>query len=165
MHSSSKKEILEHRWRKDRGTLAVGERFGDRSITQPGYSWFAHSMKDDEDTPLPGEWLRYLEYMNVIAEELSPTDKGAAFKNLALEDARSRREAQPPPIPGELGTPAEFKERLAGHELEIRTRFNRREQVIAIRVYQLPPDEYEDLDPSEEPPGHWEGLKWISAPE
>lgn len=119
----------------------------------------------NESIVLSADWHRYLEYVNVIAEELSPTDKGAAFKNLALQDARSRHDSEPSQFPAELGTPAEFKERLAGHEFEIRTRFNRREQVIAIRVYQLPPDEYENLDPSEEPPGHWEGLKWIPDPE
>jgi len=169
-HSSSTKEILEHRLPdivNEDGESArprIGNRLGDQSLTQPSDSWYALFVKDNEDVPLPAPWLRYLEYMDVIAEELSPKDKGAALKKIVLEDARSRLNTQPPEFLAEVGTPAEFKERLTGHELELRRRFDHREQVILIRVYQLPPDEKEDLDPPEELEGHWEGLKWIPEP-
>jgi hypothetical protein len=166
-HSSSTKEILEHRLPdivNEDGESArprIGNRLGDRSLTQPSDSWYALLLNDDAGVPLPAPWLRYLEYVNVVAEYLSPKDKGAAIKKLALEDARSRFRSRPPQFPAELGTPAEFKARLAGHELEIRLRADRRNHVISIRVYQLPPDEQEDLDPSDDPAGHWEGLTWF----
>jgi hypothetical protein len=99
--------------------------------------------------------------MDVVAEALSPADKGGQFKKLARQGVRSRSCLLPPEFPAELGTPAEFRERVTGHELEIRLKVDRSNNVISIRVYQLPPDEDEDLDPSEEPAGRWEGLKWI----
>jgi hypothetical protein len=82
---------------------------------------------------------------------------------LALEDARSRHSTRPPVFPAELGTPEEFKKHLADHEMEIRYTASRREQLIRIRVYQLPPDEEEDLDEPNDPKGHWEGLKWFPS--
>lgn len=165
-HSSSKKEVLEHRRPDvlDGGKIVrpiVGNKLKDESLTQPSDSWFALFRKDDEDEPLPPAWLRYLEYMDVVAEHLSPKDKGAAIKKLALEDARSRSRFRPSKFPAELGTPSEFKKRLAGNELEIRLKADRSNHVINIRAYQLPHDEDEDLDSSEEPEGHWEGLTWF----
>lgn len=151
--------------RKIRPTkVELGESPKHQSVTMSPEAWYAPFVPDDEDNALPTTWQRYLEYMDVVAEELSPKDKGAKLKRLALADARSRRSARPPEFPAELGTPAEFKKRLADHEMEIRCTANRREQVIRIVVYAIPPDEDEDLDPSEEPAGHWEGLKWIPDP-
>jgi hypothetical protein len=169
-HSSSKYEVLEHRLpdivnEDGKGARpSIGNRPGDRSLTQPSDSWYALLVNDDADIPLPAPWLRYLEYLDVVAEHLSPKDKGAAIKKLALEDARSRRNLRPTQFPAEIGSPTEFKKRLAAHELEIRLEADRRNHVISIRFYQLPPDEEEDLDPSEEPAGHWEGLKWFPDP-
>lgn len=122
-------------------------------------------LSDDQGLPLPRAWLRYLEYMDVVAEELSPKDKGAALKQLALEDAQSRCREQPPdwfqPMNASLGDPAEFKQRWIYGELEIRIRVSsRRDQVFEI--WRLPPWEPEDLDEAGEPPGHWEVLKWFS---
>ena len=132
-------------------------------LTDPLLSSYNEAAAD-ESVVLPTTWLRYLKYMSIIAETLSRNDKGAGLRLMFVEDARSRRYEQPPHIPAELGTPAEFKERVAGHEFEIRKRFSRREHVLAIRVYSLPPDEDEDLDPADEPAGHWEGLKWLPDP-
>jgi hypothetical protein len=165
-HSSSKKEVLEHRLPDvlENGKLArpiVGNRLHDESLTQPSDSWYALLRRDDEDEALPAAWSRYLEYMDVVAEHLSPKDKGAAIKKLAFEDARSRSRSRPSQFPAELGTPSEFKKRLAGNELEIRLKADRSNHLIHICAYQLPHDEDEDLDPSEEPVGHWEGLTWI----
>lgn len=151
--------------RKIRPTkVELGESPDHESATMSPKALYPLFLADDEDNALPTTWQRYLEYMDVVAEELSPKDKGAKLKRLALEGARSRRSARPPEFPAELGTPAEFKKRLADHEMEIRCTANRREQVIRIVVYAIPPDEDEDLDPSEEPAGHWEGLKWIPDP-
>jgi hypothetical protein len=166
-HSSSKYEVLEHRLRdivNEDGEVtrpSIGNRSGERSLTQPSDSWYALLVNDDSDVPLPATWLRYLEYLDVVAERVSPKDKGAAIKKLALEDASSRRNQRPTQFPAEIGSPTEFKKRLAGHELEIRLKADRHNHVISIRFYQLPPDEEEDLDSSEEPAGHWEGLKWF----
>lgn len=170
-HSSSPKEVLEHMLpdvRNDDGKRVrpiVGDSSGDRSLTQPSESWYSFALTDNEDVVLPAAWLRYLKYMDVVAEHLSPKDQGAAIKKLAIEDARSRSRSRPSQFPVELGTPAEFKARLAGHELEIRLKADRCNHIISIRFYQLPPDEDEDLDPADEPAGHWEGLKWIPDPQ
>jgi hypothetical protein len=153
--------------RRIRPTKVVyGESWNHRSVTQktdPMLSLYEEAAAN-ESTVLSPVWKHYLEYMNVISEARSPKDNGAELKNLFLKDARSRSWEQPPKIPAELGTPAEFKERLADHEMELRYTVNRRETTIRIRVYQLPPHEDEDLDPSEEPAGHWEALKWIPDP-
>jgi hypothetical protein len=119
----------------------------------------------DESVVLSVAWMRYLEYMGVIAEALSRKDKGVDLKRLSLEDARSRSGEPPPTIPAELGTPVEFKQRLVDHELEIRRRVDRRQHVIIIRVYPLPPHVDEDLDETQDPRGHWEGLKWLPDPQ
>jgi hypothetical protein len=116
---------------------------------------------------LSPEWLLYVEYMDVIAEALSPKDNGTALKHLALADARSRHWEQPPrvfhPMNASLGTPSEFRQQWIYGELEIRTRAgNRREHLIEI--WQLPPLEPEDLDEAGEPSGHWEGLTWVPDP-
>lgn len=121
----------------------------------------------DENTALSAEWVRYLEYMDIIAEALSPNDKGAALKQMALEGARSRYWEQPPdvlsPMNASLGTPAEFRQRWIYGELEIRAHAgNRRHHVIEI--WRLPPDEPEELDEAGEPSGHWDGLKWTPTP-
>lgn len=151
--------------RKIRPTkVQLGESPDHQSATMSPEALYAPFLADDEGNALPTAWQRYLEYMDVVAEELSPKDKGAKLKRLALEDARSRRNARPPEFPAELGTPAEFKERLADHEMEIRCTVNRREQVIRIVVYPIPPDEDEDLDPSGEAAGRFEGLRWIPDP-
>src|SRR5208337_3189813 len=79
---------------------------------------------DNAHVKLSPAWLNYLEYMDVIADELSPKDKGAALKQLALVDTRSRYWEPPPeafqPMNALLGTPAEFRERWFYGELEIR---------------------------------------------
>jgi hypothetical protein len=116
---------------------------------------------------LSQEWHLYLEYMDVIAEALSPKDKGTTLKQLALADARSRYWEQPPrvfrPMNAPLGTPAELRQKWLYGELDIRTRAgNRREHIIEI--WELPPDEPEDLDGAEGPSGHWDGLTWIPDP-
>ena len=118
---------------------------------------------EKEEIVLSREWLHYLEYMDVIAAALSPKDKGAALKNLFLEDARSRYWEQPPEVrvPASL-TPAELRRRWLEHEIEIRPLgSSRRNRFIRIVCYPVPPEESEDLDESGEPPGHWEGLKFI----
>jgi hypothetical protein len=169
-HSSSTKEIPEHMLPQvvnengESVTWAVGETLGDESLTQPSDSWFALFLKDEEDVVLPAPWQRHLQYMDVIAEYLYPKDNGANLKRLALQDARSRRGEPATKFPAELGTPEELRRRLAHYELEVRLEFNRREPMIRFVVVPMPPDEDEDLDPSEEPEGHWEGLKWIPDP-
>ena len=113
-------------------------------------------------------WLLHLEYMDVIAEALSPKDRGAALKQMALTDARSRYwDAPPDVVPASCGTPAEFRQRWGWGELEIRTRAaKRRECVIEIWQHSIPPDQPEDLDLDEagEPSGHWDGLTWTPGP-
>jgi hypothetical protein len=153
--------------RRIRSTANVyGESMDHQSATQQTDVLLSSLYEEasDESVSLPAAWQRYLECMDVVAEELSPSDKGAALKRLALEDARSRRHTKPPEFPSEIGSPQEFRERLAGHEFEVRTRLTRREQVILIRVYQLPPHENEDLDPLDHPAGHWEGLTFVPDP-
>lgn len=150
--------------RKIRPTKVVyGESLDQWSTTQqtdPVIS-IHEQAATEEHAVLSPDWKHYLEFMNVIAEYRSPDDNGAGIKNLFLKDARSRRSELPPRIPAALGTPAEFKNRLADHEMELRYTVNRQETTIRIHVYQLPPDENEDLDPADEPAGHWDGLKWI----
>jgi hypothetical protein len=149
--------------RKIRPTkVRYGESVNHRSFTRgtdPKLSLLREAAAD-ESIELPATWVRFLGYMNVIAEAKSPDDKGEKLKQFFLEDARSRCYEQPPTIPAELGTPSEFKTRLAGHEMELRYTVNRQETTIRIHIYQLPPAEDEDLDPADEPAGHWEGLTW-----
>jgi hypothetical protein len=107
-------------------------------------------------------------YRDVIAEALSPKDNGAALKQLARMDARSRYWELPPdvlrPMNAPVGTPAEFRERWHYGELEITAHArNRREHVFEI--WQLPPAEPEDLDKAGEPKGHWNGLRWTADSE
>ncbi|HEX4028937.1 MAG TPA: hypothetical protein VHX20_01155 [Terracidiphilus sp.] len=150
--------------RKTRPTKAVYCESSDhRSATQHTDSELAYLLEAaaNEGIVLPAAWRRYLKFMDVVAEKLFPKDGGTELKKLALEDARSRRFDNPPAFPAKVGTPAEFKERLADHTMEIRTRFSRRIKAITIRVYQLPPDVDEYLDPNDDPKGHWEGLSWI----
>lgn len=150
--------------RKIRPTkVAYGESWDHWSTTQqtdPVLSLHKEAATE-EHAVLPADWKHYLAYMNVIAEAHSPEDNGAGLKSLFLMDARSRLWERAPTVPAALGTPAEFKKRLHDHEMEIRYMVNRRETTIRIRVYELPPDEDEDLDPANEPSGRWEGLKWI----
>jgi len=116
---------------------------------------------------LSADWLRYLEFMDVIAEELSPEDNGLALKQLALADARSRYWEKPPdvlrPMNASLGIPAEFRQLWTFGQLEIRVCAQNRRQYF-VEIWQLPPYEPEELDEAGEPLGHWEGLKFISDP-
>jgi len=121
---------------------------------------------DNEKTVLSREWLRYLEYMDVIAEALSPKDSGTALKKLFLADARSRYWESPPEVrvPALL-TPVELRRRWLDHKIDIRAvGSKRRDRIIKIAEYPLPPDEPEDLDEVGEPSGHWDGLKFIPDP-
>jgi hypothetical protein len=153
--------------RRTRPTKDVlGESRNHQSFTQQGdeLDSLHEESAANESITLSPEWLRYLEYMDVIAEALSPADTGAALKERALRQARSRFWEQPPdllrPMNASLGKPAEFRERWFYGELEIRTHVrNRRER--NIEIWRLPPQEPEDLDEAGQPAGHWEGLKWI----
>lgn len=139
-----------------------GESADHESITQPEDSLLSvyQQLADNEKMTLPAHWQRYLEYMDVVAEMLSPIDQGAALKQLALTDARSRYWEQPPDF-GSLGAPAEFRKRCAESHVEIDSQCNRREHTIRFILYSLPPDVSEDLDESGGPDGHWDGLVWI----
>ena len=92
----------------------------------------------DESIALPASWLRYLDYMDIIGELLSPEDQGAAFKELMLMDARSRREEQPIDFSC-AGTPAEFRTRCAQRRVEIL--LDRDRHIINVIGYPLPHDE------------------------
>ncbi len=144
---------------------AVGESTTQRT---DGLASLYRESGDNANVKLSPPWTRYLDYMDVIAEALSPKDKGAALKQLALADARSRHWDEPPdtfrPMNASLGTPAEFRQKWLYGELEIRARVgNRRNHVIEI--WQLPPAEPEaDLDEAGEPSGHWDGLRWTGGP-
>jgi hypothetical protein len=122
---------------------------------------------DNANTELSPAWLRYLEYMDVIAEALFPKDKGAALKQLAWTDARSRYWEQPPelfrPMNASIGTPIQFRERWFYGELEIRVCASDRRN-YSFEIWRLPPAEPEDLDEAGEPSGHWDGLKWTPKP-
>jgi hypothetical protein len=148
--------------RKVRPTkVSLGESWKHKSFTQPDpLVSLCREAAEDQSVVLSAAWMRYLEYMDVIAEARYHNEKCAVLKQLFLQDARSRSAEQPPEIPAELGTPADFEGRLADHELEIRYEANRREHAISIRVYPLPPHEDEDLDEGDEK-GHWEGLTWF----
>ncbi len=64
-----------------------------------------------------------------------------------------------------LGTPEEFLDRWAGHQLDVRFIFkNRSALIFEIWHESIPPDEPEDLDEDGGPSGHWEGLKFIPDP-
>lgn len=116
----------------------------------------------DEDSLLATAWARYFRYIDVAAEWLSPDDNGYHVKQFAMEDSYSHRSEWPPEFAAILGrTPAEFKRRLSCGELEISLQTVGRELVICVRECPLPPDEEEDLDPKDDPKGHWEGLKFI----
>jgi hypothetical protein len=130
------------------------------SATQTDNNVSVTAAAANENTILSPEWLRYLEYMDVIAVALSPRDNGLALKQLALDDARSRHREQPPdvnvfrPMNASLATPAEFRQLWFYGELEIRAYArNRREHVFEI--WRLPPDEPdpEDLDEAADPSG------------
>jgi hypothetical protein len=92
----------------------------------------------DESIALPASWLRYLDYMDIIGELLSPEDQGAAFKELMLMDARSRREEQPIDFSC-AGPPAEFRARCDQSRVEIRLDTDK--HIINIIGYPLLPDE------------------------
>lgn len=138
----------------------VGGLIGSATQTDRMVSVTAEAATNVKLSP---EWLRYLEYMDVIAQALSPKDKGAALKQLALMDARSRCREQPPELSRQLdaafGTPAEFQQLWNYGELDIRARAgNRREHVIEIT--RLPPwDPEDDPDEAGDPSGHRDGLK------
>jgi hypothetical protein len=157
--------VLECMFVKQGRTVPL-EAHGLVSITRPRSASLSLKLDcaADEAIVLPAPWLRYLKYMDVVAEARSPKDTGAGLKRLFLEDARSRYWEQPPEIPKQLGTPAEFRERWAHNELEIRLQANRRKHLIRIVVLPIPPDEPEDLDETDEPNGHWAGLTWIPGP-
>jgi hypothetical protein len=146
----------------------VGGLIGSATQADNNVSVTAEAAKSVKLSP---EWARYLEYMDVIAEALSPKDNGASLKQLALDDARSRHRDQPPganvfrPMNASLATPAEFRQLWFYGELEIRAYArNRREHVFEI--WQLPPDEPDpaDLDEAGEPSGNCDGLKWTATP-
>ncbi len=143
-----------------------GESANHRSVTQRTNFLASIQLESalDESVGLSDPWLRHLEYMDVVAEALSPKDNGATLKRLFLEDARSRYREIPEDFPVELGTPKEFRTRWESKDLEIRLEANRRRQLIKIAVIPIPPDEPEDLNEAEEPDGHWEGLRWFPAP-
>jgi hypothetical protein len=152
--------------RDERGRRLTLDELGE-SVTQQTdeLTSLHHEAGADESIALSPQWLRYLEYMDVIAAALSPKDRGAELKKLFLADARSRYWEHPPEVrvPESL-TPAELWRKWAEHEIDIRpVGSNRRDQIVEIIHYPMPPDEPEDLDPADAPPGHWEGLRWVPA--
>jgi hypothetical protein len=146
--------------------VILGESVNHRSVTQQTDHRASRLLEDAANAGivLSSEWRRYLEYMYVIAEARSPNDNGAELKKLFLEDGRTQAHVKPPTFPEGLGTPVEFRERVRTHELELRYTIDRRKHAIRISETLLPPDEDEYLDPSGDPEGHWEGLKWIPTP-
>ena len=92
----------------------------------------------DESIVLPAPWLRYLEYMGLIAELQSPEDQGVALKMLMLEDARSRYWEQPIDLSC-AGTPTEFRALCEQSRVEIELDAGRR--IIKTIGYPLSPDE------------------------
>src|SRR5208337_1171794 len=112
-------------------------------ITQPNDPRisFQQELAVDESIALPAPWLRYLEYMDIIAELQSPEDQDAALKKLRLEDARSRHWEQPIDLSC-VGTPAEFRALCAQSRVEVQLEANsRRQTIINIIGYPLSPDE------------------------
>jgi hypothetical protein len=95
----------------------------------------------DENDVLPDTWLKSLQYMFIIAELHSPEDKGAALKELMLDDAWSRPREQPIDFSC-VGTPAEFKARCEQSRVEVRTEMvGRKHLIIHVIGYPLPPHE------------------------
>jgi hypothetical protein len=100
----------------------------------------------DETVVLSASWLRFLEYMDVAAEALSPEDDGASLKESFLQDARSRHRERPIHIPAEVGSPAELRALFAAGELKINIESDRRNKIIKIVRLATPSD-----DPKVEP--------------
>lgn len=161
---STRKEIQQDSLRDGRGRRLTLDEVGESATLADELISLHQEAAANESTTLSPEWLRYLEYMDVIAEELSPEDKGAALKQLALAHARSLYWEQPPdvfrPMNAPLGTSAEFRQHWFYGELEIRTRCDNRRHHL-IEIWQLPPAEPEDLDEAGETERHWDGLTWI----
>jgi hypothetical protein len=152
--------------RKTRPTKEhLGESLDHESVTQSGdpFPTLQQETATDESIVVSAEWRHYLGYMSVIAEIQSPGDKGAELKSLFLQDARFQHRKRAPKIPAELGTPAEFKARVLGHELDII--LDHRKRAVRIRIYPLPPDENEELNQSDDPKGQWAGLTWMPDPD
>ncbi|MFL6439336.1 MAG: hypothetical protein ACJ71Q_17300 [Terriglobales bacterium] len=110
-----------------------------QSITQQSCEDVSRQLElgVDDTVVLSAEWRRFLEFMDVAAEVLSPEDKGAALKEYFLQDARSRHSEEPIHIPAEVGSPAELRELLAAGELKVSLKSDRRHKIIEIA--RLPP--------------------------
>jgi hypothetical protein len=117
-----------------------------RSITQQETSTTLSEQLElaaDETVVLSAPWLRFLEYMDVVAEALSPEDNGAGLKNSFLQDARSRHQEPPIHIPAEVGSPAELRALLIAGELKISVESDRRHKIIKIIRLATPSNEPE----------------------
>jgi|SRR5271166_1923894 len=147
---------VRHRDIHGRKTRPMKNKFGESadhgSITQPDDALMSlrQELAENEKVPLPENWQLYLEYMEVIVEEIRSKNRRAALKKLILEDARSRYWENPPDL-ASLGTPGDFRARCAESHVEVRLQCDRRKHVIRFTLYSLPPDEPEDLDEPEGP--------------
>ncbi|MGA8150898.1 MAG: hypothetical protein WB952_08110 [Terriglobales bacterium] len=65
-------------------------------------------------------------------------------------------------LPAQLGSVEEFKRKYLSGELDVDFKPEAKTP-IQINFYSMPPDEDEDLDPADEPRGHWDGLVWHQA--
>lgn len=137
----STKEVLEHMLTpvdSEDPPRLVGESPGDQSLTQPIDHWsFARRATDLENEALPARWIRYLEYMNQIAELASPSDNGAAWKEAFLEHAWCHCSEDPIEMPAKIRTPEEFKKLLSAYRIEIHYITDRRRRVFEVVAYPL----------------------------
>jgi hypothetical protein len=152
--------------RKVRPTKVVfGESWDHTSATQQTDELLSlhEEAAANEHIKLSAAWQRYVDFMNLFADSL-PAERREKVQRLALLEARSRYWEVAPDIAAELGTMPELRAQWERGEIWFRPRYTRQNCTIVVEENPpgMPPDDPEDLDESEEPNGHWEGLKWSS---
>ncbi len=123
--------------------------------------WAEVSFLEPEPTE---RWKRSLAFFRAIVRIWAAERRLSKQKRAELlREVDAFRPTEPLPVfPDSLGTPEEFFERWQRGEIEVRfTSRNRATQTCEIWQHAIPPDEEENLDPADEPPGYWAGLKWI----
>jgi hypothetical protein len=125
--------------------------------------WAEHSGLEGQPTE---QWKRSQAFMQVMGRIYAHVNKLSKENRAELvKDVENLRPDVPlVEFPEELGTSEQFFYCWQHHEYDVefvhQSRKMQRFQVWRQPI-PLPPDEPEHLDEAGEPPGHWEGPKWI----
>jgi len=124
------------------------------------------------------EWKRSAGFLKMIACILLCRRSNSRQQRRDLKELRDRimdapPDADLPRFPADWGTPEEFYENWRNGYIDIALRYrDRSEKGQEIQIYstglrefeEACPEEPDDFDPSTEPEGYWEGLKWTAGP-